>query len=414
MTVFRFTLRDNIRKKAFVVSTVIVLLVIVAGFAILGLNSRNSSDSSADTNEETYGTFGSSSTCYILDDGNLIPGFQDVLKSIYPDTNFVKGKTSELEQYKAQIAKDKTVSAVEVKPGDTVPALHVYDYSYKSNVPTYGISEIARITYVSNVLSSAGVPQDVTKQALSPLPCDTVSVGKEDPSGYILGVLLTMVIFFAVYFYGYGVAMSVASEKTSRVMETLIVSAKPSRILIGKCMAMGALGLMQLALFLIVGGTSFKAFVPSDFTIAGMPLSLSSFTVSSALLVLVYFLLGYSLYAMINSVCGASVSRAEDLHAAMMPAAMISLISFYAAYASMFISSGNAKRIITYIPFTSPFIMPFRLLNETVPASDILISIALLVVTTLLISIVSIRLYAASVLHYGQRLKLSQMFKMKI
>lgn len=415
LTVFRFTLRDNIRKKAFIISTVIVLIVIVAGFTILGMNSGKggSGDSGTTANAQDYGTFGSSATCYIVDDGSLIPGFQEVLKTAFPDTNFVASKSAELEQVKDKIKSDKDVSAIEVKPGESAPALCIYDNSYKSDVPTYGIGEIARVTYVSGVLTNAGVSPDITKQALSSLSCNTVSLGKEDPSGYILGILLTMVIFFAVYFYGYGVAMSVASEKTSRVMETLIVSAKPSRVLIGKCLAMGVLGLIQLTLFLVVGGASFKAFVPPDFTIAGMPLSLSSFTVSSALLVLVYFLLGYALYAMINSVCGASVSRAEDLHAAMMPAALLSMISFYIAYAVMFLPSGSAKRIVTYIPFTAPFIMPFRLLNETVPASEILTSIGLLIAATALVSAISIRLYAGSVLHYGQRLKLGQMFRMK-
>ena len=66
----------------------------------------------------------------------------------------------------------------------------------------------------------------------------TVPAGKMDVTGYSLGIVLTLLMFFAVYFYGYGVAMSVASEKTSRVMETLVVSAKPSRIF-GKCVAMG-------------------------------------------------------------------------------------------------------------------------------------------------------------------------------
>mgnify|MGYP000494293366 CR=1 FL=1 len=63
-----------------------------------------------------------------------------------------------------------------------------------------------------------------------------------DITGYILGVFMTIVMFFAVYYYGNGVAMSVAAEKTSRVMETLIVSAKPSRILAGKWSGHGCCG----------------------------------------------------------------------------------------------------------------------------------------------------------------------------
>ena len=196
-------------------------------------------------------------------------------------------------------------------------------------------------------------------------------------------------------------------------METLIVSAKPSRILLGKCLGMGVIGLCQLGLFLLVGGAGFTLLVPKDFTVMGMPLALSSFTVTSALLVLVYFLLGYALYAMLNSVCGATVSRAEDLNAAMMPTVLITVISFYAAFMVMFLPNEGLKRIVTYIPFTSPFIMPFRLLNDTVPAADIAISVALLAVSIVIIAALSIRIYSASVLHYGQRLKLKDLFKMR-
>ena len=195
-------------------------------------------------------------------------------------------------------------------------------------------------------------------------------------------------------------------------METLIVSAKPSRILLGKCIAMGVLGLIQLSIFIIAAALGYTFLVPDNFTISGIPLALSSFTPISAIFILLYFLLGYSLFAMINSVCGATVSRAEDLQSAMMPSVLISMISFYAAYAVLFMPDLTVRRVISYIPFTSPFIMPFRVLNETVPAVDIVVSVMLLLVAIVIVAALSIRLYSASVLHYGQRLKLRDMFRL--
>ena len=134
---------------------------------------------------------------------------------------------------------------------------------------------------------------------------------------------------------------------------------------------------------------------------------------SAGLLVLLYFLLGYALFAMVNSVCGATVSRAEDLNSAMMPSVLLSLVCFYAAYMVILMPDSGMKRIVTYIPFTSPFVMPFRLLNETVPAGDILISLLLLLAAIVLVSLPSVRLYSASVLHYGSRLKLRDLFGLK-
>jgi ABC-2 type transport system permease protein len=195
-------------------------------------------------------------------------------------------------------------------------------------------------------------------------------------------------------------------------METLVVSAPPSRILIGKCAAMGAVGLVQLAGLILVGAVSYNLLLPDDFTIMGMPLAFSSFSLSSALLILLYFLLGYFLYAVLNSVCGATVSRMEDLNTAMMPVVFLSLVSFYLSYFANIASGGETfSKIVTIIPFTAPFVIPFRLLNESVPAGEIVISLILLAVLIAVITRISVRLYSASVLHYGKRPKIKTLLK---
>lgn len=411
--VFLFTLKDNVRKKAFILTTVLVLVLIVAACAIPALTGGGENDAAAPGAADPS-TVEKTSACYLIDAGNRIPGAKEALAAALPSVEFRDGDAASADHYRQEIENDKSLSMIEITAGeDGLPYIRLYASDFMSGLSSATVSETLRAAYVSGALAGAGVSEDIARIALSDLPLEPVTVGKMDLSGYMLGIVLVAIMFFAVYYYGYGVAMSVASEKTSRVMETLVISAKPSHILLGKCLAMGALGLLQLSLFLIVGAACFQLMVPAGFTIGGMPLALSSFTLSSGLLILLYFLLGYALYAMINSVCGATVSRTEDLNSAMMPAVLISLISFYAAYMTMLMPDGGMKRIMTYIPFTSPFIMPFRLLNETVAAGDILISILLLLVGIVLVAAVSVRLYSASVLHYGSRLKLKDLFTLK-
>lgn len=413
--VFLFTLKDNVRKKAFILTTALVLILIVVACAIPALTGGGEDDAAAPGAVDVDpSTVEKTSACYLIDEGNRIPGAKEALAAALPEVELRDGDAASIGRYRQEIEEDKNLSMIEIAAGeDGLPRIRLYAADFMSGLSSSAVSETLRAAYVSGALSEAGVSEDIARLALSDLPLEPVTVGKMDLSGYMLGIVLVAIMFFAVYYYGYGVAMSVASEKTSRVMETLVISAKPSHILLGKCLAMGLLGLLQLSLFLIAGATCFQLMVPADFTIGGMPLALSSFTLSSALLILVYFLLGYALYAMINSVCGATVSRTEDLNSAMMPAVLVSLISFYAAYMTMLMPDGGMKRIMTYIPFTSPFIMPFRLLNETVAAGDILISILLLLVGIVLVAAVSIRLYSASVLHYGSRLKLKDLFTLK-
>lgn len=412
LAVFRFTFKDNIRKRAFILTTLLVLALIVVACALPALTGGQEEDGGQGASGS--GAVSKDSVCYLLDADGVIPGAKEALAAALPSVDFRDGEPAKLDEYKQTMLDDKSVSALEIAPGEGgLPQVRLYTADFMSGLDASAVSETLRALFVSNTLTQAGVSADITQAALSDLPVEQVSVGKMDLSGYVLGILLVVIMFFAVYYYGYGVAMSVASEKTSRVMETLVVSAKPSRILIGKCLGMGALGLCQLGLFLAVGAACFTLMVPADFTIGGMPLAISSFPLSAGLLVLLYFLLGYALFAMVNSVCGAMVSRAEDLNSAMMPAVLLSLVCFYAAYMVVLMPDSGMKRIVTYIPFTSPFIMPFRLLNETVPTGDILISLLLLVVAIVLVSLLSIRLYSASVLHYGSRLKLRDLFRLK-
>ena len=407
MTVFAFTLRDNIRKKTFIISTVIVVLLIVAASSVPGIAESLKSKPGTGT-----GNVKKANLCYVIDENGLVPGAVDALNQGFDNIDFKAGDPARLDEYKNTIEKDKTVAALEILKGEAMPSLRFTVTDFMTGVPTDGIAEVVRQLVVNEALTKEGVPAETTRLALAEIPRVIIPAGKMDITGYALGIVLTMIVFFAIYFYGYGVAMSVASEKTSRVMETLIVSAKPSRILLGKCIAMGVLGLIQLSIFIIAAALGYTFLVPDNFTISGIPLALSSFTPISAIFILLYFLLGYSLFAMINSVCGATVSRAEDLQSAMMPSVLISMISFYAAYAVLFMPDLTVRRVISYIPFTSPFIMPFRVLNETVPAVDIVVSVMLLLVAIVIVAALSIRLYSASVLHYGQRLKLRDMFRL--
>ena len=179
---------------------------------------------------------------------------------------------------------------------------------------------------------------------------------------------------------------------------------------------MGALGLIQIVGVMVFAAICYKLLVPADYLIMGMPLSLASFTLERAIVIIAYFILGYSLYAVMNAVCGAAVSKIEDINSAMMPVMLISMISFYIGYFVALSASGTEtllQKIAIYIPFCSPFIVPFKILNGDVPAADILISLGLLVVAIVVIAAISIKIYTRSVLHYGNRLKLKDMLKLR-
>lgn len=406
-TVFKFTLKDALRKKAFKISTVIMLIIIL----ILTLLTKILPNDSDDSQQKQFNNY---SLVYI-DSENLIPKGDEALVNTMPGLKIIKGNLSNIEQYKTQVNEDKNKIIVRVEKQDSLPFITIICKDFMTGVPSSLITDTLSKSFVINSLIENGVDSATAQLSQVQLQSSSEYTGDMNFSGYAVGILLTLLIFFAIYYYGYGVAISVATEKASRVMETLVVSAKPSKILIGKCLAMGTLGLIQFAGIFLFTALCVKTFVPTGFTIMGMPLSFSAFTWQSALLIFLYFILGYTLYAVLNSVCGASVSKIEDVNSAMAPVIFIAMFSFYLGY---FTAVSGAEGLITkiamYLPFSSAFIMPFKLLNGDVATVDLAVSIALLILFIVIITLISIKIYSASVLHYGSKKKLSELYKTKL
>lgn len=415
MTVFSFTFRDAVRKKAFIVSTVILLALVLIVCALPRCIELFSTPSEVETPEEAAPSE-AQSICYLLDETGLMDGLDAALNAAIPGTRFEPVLAEQADALRQEIAGDGSRSLLRIALKDGAPYLYITTKDFMTGVSAAEVAEAVSRYYVNRQLTAQGISEETIAFAQSTLPYEADIAGQMDLSGYALGLILTVLMFFAIYYYGYGVSMSVATEKASRVMETLVVSAKPSRILIGKCLAMGAAGLAQFAGVLIFAYACYRLLVPADFTLMGMPLSLSSLTLPSALLIVLYFLLGYSLYAVMNAVCGASVSKIEDLNSAMLPVMLIAMISFYLGYINAVMpNSGSVlQKAAMYIPFSSPFIIPFRLLNGDVLASDLIISIVLLIVAIVVITLICIRIYSASVLQYGKRMKLKELYRTRL
>ncbi|PWM22572.1 MAG: ABC transporter permease [Clostridiales bacterium] len=415
--IMQYTFNDAIRKKAFKISTIIVVLLIALLCALPRvIASFDDGDNSAEEEQTAAASY--AGKCYYIDDQNLIPGGAEALQSYFTNTEILTGSGESLDQYKDEIGEDGTVSAIVITKSETsaVPGIQIITKDFMSGISGDGAAEALTEAYVSDLLTAQGVAPETIELTKTKLTYESQMAGSMNLSGYIMGILVTVLIFYAIYYYGYGVSMSIATEKTSRVMETLVVSAKPSHILIGKCLGMGLLGICQFVIVLLSGVLFYKLFIPENFALMGMPLTLDAFTYKSAILIGVYFLLGYALYAVLNAVCGASVSKIEDLNSAMMPVMLVAMLSFFIGYFTAISGSGSSlfQKIAMYVPFCSPFILPFRLLNGDVAALDITISIALLIAAIIIITIISIRIYSASVLHYGKRMKWKEMYKTKI
>lgn len=253
----------------------------------------------------------------------------------------------------------------------------------------------------------AGVDEDTLATIYEPIQFEKVALDEgaktDEELNAARGIVYVMlfVLYMTVIMYGQMIATDVATEKSSRVMEILISSASPIVHMFAKIIAIALLGLTQiLAIFLF----SFQLFKTKQSSFSKQMLQEFGFTADNAHLyvyAVVFFLLGYLLYATIAAMLGSLVSRVEDVQQLTMPMIFLIMIAFFIAMFGLGVPDATFITVTSYIPFFTPMIMFLRIGLLDLPTWEIALSITILVVTIIVLSILAARIYRGGVLMYG-------------
>ncbi|MDR0530986.1 MAG: ABC transporter permease [Oscillospiraceae bacterium] len=414
MAVAGFTFREAVRRKSFWVTNGIFFLLILAACIILPQMGGSGGAGPGEEALEGGAAPDAGYTCYLINDSAVLSDAGDVLaQRLEFDVRPVDA--AQKAEILGKIRADGQVLLLELG-AEQPPEVTITTKDFMSAAPTDAIWQAMANLYRVHAFAQLGYDAAQSEAIVqTQLPLAQEFAGGTNVSNYAAGMALMLMMFLTIYIHGYGVAMSVATEKSTRVMETLIVSAKPTRILLGKCIGMGLVGLSQMLGVLLFSTACAKLLVPPGGF--GPGIALPSMTFVRAVLLVVYFLLGYALFSMINSMCGAMVSKMEDLQSAMMPASMVSVFSFYGGYFAMGVgpavySAGSVGKLMMYIPFTAPYAAPGILLGGDYTPGLVAASIGGMIVAIVLVAWISSKVYAASVLHYGGRLKFGEVRKL--
>jgi ABC-2 type transport system permease protein len=239
----------------------------------------------------------------------------------------------------------------------------------------------------------------------------TNSISRE-VSANVLSTGLIVLIFMAIITYGQWVAMSVAEEKGSRVMELMLNATTPLQMLAGKVIGNGAAGLMQYGIILaaVVGGLIAQGPIHQAVvgTPTGAPFGGMDPTVLAAFAVL--FVLGFLLYSLLYAALGSLVSRQEDVQSAVTPLTMLVMVGYFLSIFGLQAIDDSWVRIASFVPFFSPYLMLARVSLGHVALWEFALSAVILLATIAVALFVAARIYSAGVLLYGQRVSLRQVF----
>lgn len=213
--------------------------------------------------------------------------------------------------------------------------------------------------------------------------------------------VLLFVNYFVVVMYASMIAMEVATEKSSRVMEILISSVPPIQQMFAKILGIGLVSITQMLLFLGAGYFSVKQNITDleegFFSVFGF----GSLNLSTVIYAVVFVFLGYLLYAAMAACLGSVVSRIEDVQQMIMPMTLLIVAAFMIAMTGLGNPEAGYVTVTSFIPFFSPMIMFLRVGMLDIPVWQVIVSIAILVLSIVLISLFAARVYRGGVLMYG-------------
>ncbi len=245
---------------------------------------------------------------------------------------------------------------------------------------------------------------------------DGSPTGPEIAIAYICAILMFMVI----QLYGNWIAQGVVEEKSSRIMEIMINAATPRDLLGGKILGIGMAALTQLIPMLAIGGTAFalqprlaKALDVTT-TSAFSEIDFGSISAKLVIFFALYFLIGFILYASLFAGVASLLSRQEDVNSAVAPLTMAMLVGYIGATFTLPTPNNTFAKILSIFPLTSPFNMVGRTVTSNVPAWQLALSLALLIVTATAGVLLAGRIYKVGVLMYGQKASVRSIFRRDI
>mgnify|MGYP002624289508 CR=1 FL=1 len=219
---------------------------------------------------------------------------------------------------------------------------------------------------------------------------------------YVIVYVLIILFFMTIMMTGNMISAEVTAEKSSRIMEILITSVSPLAQMFGKIIGMFFIGLLQIAVFAAVIAINIS--LPyNQPVLADFNLHLSDIRVEVLVLGLVFYILGYFLYATLFAAVGSLVSRTEELGQAVMPITMLSLAAFYIGIFSLGTPNSLLMKVSSFIPFVSPVSMIVRIGLGEPPIWEIAASLIVLAIAIFVFGWLSAKIYRTGVLLYGKR-----------
>jgi ABC-2 type transport system permease protein len=431
--------KNRVRQRSFLITTILMAALIAIGAFIPTVISYFSQQASSATTLTIANNAGNIAG---LDDATLAQYFTTSLNGTNRSTSTATNASSN-DHFKLTLTSTANVNQLQsqVKNGKVAILLVIdrtasqdlhFTYYTNNSADTTNQPQIQTLANQLSVMDHAtrlGLKPAQTQSLFTPAQFTIIHAQQQQNSqsanakltGYLVAMAGMILIFTSVTVYGIGVATGVAEEKGSRIMEILINAATPFQLMVGKILGIGAAGLTQMMVLVVVGLGALALQDPFQATLGltatGFNLNLSGTPIIILILVLIYFILGFLMYATLFAAIGALVQRQDEVQNGAAPINMIFMIGYLASFigGATELSGGTGEpvwfKVMSFIPFWTPTVMLMRVGVGNVSWWEIVLSIGILIATIIVCAWFAARIYRFGVLMYGQKPKLGQLIK---
>ncbi|MDX8045700.1 ABC transporter permease [Gracilibacillus sp. S3-1-1] len=395
--VFAHTYLSKIKSKSFIITTAIILAMLVV-FANIQTIINMFDDEDA------------------LDKVVVVTEQEDIyhqLQSTMEEEAELVSSSGTLEDAQEVVRDGDAIAALEITEADGLPAATYYSNDYSNQFIQNMLENELQQIKVAIAASQSGIEQETIASIYEPVSFEnelipavdgeTSNVKSEEELSGARGLvyIILFLLYIGVITYGNMIASDIANEKTSRVMEILISSSSPVSQMFAKILGIGLAGLTQMVLFLGVGFILIKQ--KQDELVGGFfdVFGLSDVSALTFVYAVIFFLLGYFLYATLSAMLGSLVSRTEDVQQLMTPVIFLVVAAFIISMMGISMPDTPLVVISSFIPFFAPMTMFLRVGLLDIPFWEVGLSIAILITTIAILAIIGAKIYRGGVLMYG-------------
>ena len=398
ITVFCFELASLLKRKSFLITTSIVIVVSFVILSIPRFSTMFENLFSSNSSEEK--------TMVILDEHAVLKNSDSILKENFADYK--------IQYVNNEDALKQSVEKEEAEAGFVISSINEFAYYVKNSSLMDTIqsrfAEVLKTNLQNELLKEKGYdPVQIRTILQQSVTSNIVVLGTDGSSNYFYTYILIFILYMMILTYGAQIGVNVASEKSNRSIEILVTSCSSNALIFGKVLAGAVAGIVQTAIMLGSVVVAYK--VNADVWGHGLD-KFFSIPLEVVVVFAMFGTLGYLLFSFIFGAIGAMCSKSEEVNGATLPVQMIVVVGFFASYMMLQSPDSPLSQILCYIPFTSYMSMFVAVAMGVSTLPQIIISFIILLLTVILMGMLGARLYRRATLSYGNKVNIATIIRM--